>query len=136
MPRSSTSTTRPRAPSQRGRPTTSNGSSSASAYALPSPPLPLSLEVALTRRVQHAQALEALLAEHPEHGPWLAQHGFDAPALVRALRWAPAEHLRAALGRTDAPRRARAAAQLRAEHRRNLRRMEENLARALPVSRL
>lgn len=83
--------------------------------------------------LQHALVLESLLHESPENKPWLEQHGFDVDKLVRYLRWNPAEQLRQ-LEHMEPSRRARYSKELHREHKRNLRRMEENLAKALPVS--
>ena len=73
-----------------------------------------------------------MLAESPENRPWLEQHGFDVDKLVRYLRWNPAEQLRQ-LEHMEPERKARYSKQLHAEHRHNLRRMEENLEKVLPV---
>ena len=83
-------------------------------------------------RGQHARVLEGMLAEDPGNKLWLETHGFSVDTLVRYLRWNPAEQLRQ-LEHMDPVRRAKYAKQLHAEHRRNLRRMEENLTKVLPV---
>ncbi|EKM51969.1 uncharacterized protein PHACADRAFT_102630, partial [Phanerochaete carnosa HHB-10118-sp] len=81
---------------------------------------------------RHALVLESMLQECPENRPWLESHGFDVEKLVRYLRWNPAEQLRQ-LEHMEPARRARYSKQLQTQHRRNLRHMEENLAKVMPV---
>lgn len=73
-----------------------------------------------------------MLEENPENKQWLEQHGFDVDKLVRYLRWNPAEQMRQ-LEHMEPARKAQYSKQVHAEHRRNLKRMEENLAKVLPV---
>ena len=76
-----------------------------------------------------------MLEEDPANKKWLEQHGFDVDKLVRYLRWNPAEQMRQ-LEHMEPARRARYSKQLHAEHKRNLKRMEENLAKVMPVRAL
>ena len=72
------------------------------------------------------------LGESPSLRRWLEQHGFSSEQLIQYLRWNPAEQMRQ-IRTMDPERRARHATQLHRENRRNLRRMEDNLAKALLV---
>ncbi|GJE88381.1 hypothetical protein PsYK624_044640 [Phanerochaete sordida] len=81
---------------------------------------------------RHALLLESMLEESPANRPWLEQYGFNVDKLVRYLRWNPAEQLRQ-LEHMEPGRRARYSKQLHAEHRRNIRHMEENIEKVLPL---
>ena len=73
-----------------------------------------------------------MLDDSPSLRRWLEQHGFSSEQLIQYLRWNPAEQMRQ-IRSMDPDRKARHAKQLHRENRSNLRRMEENLAKALLV---
>ena len=73
--------------------------------------------------------------KYPEQKCWLERHGFDVEDLLESLRWYPADELEN-LDNADPAARAAERERLRQVNQQNYERMEENLMRLLPVSKL